>query len=206
MAPRKEKKEEASTEEVKGKEPKSPKKETKPARSPKKVNEKKTEEKSKRSTKKDEKPKKPTKKVEKKAEKKTEEKKSKKPEAKGADKGLGKRASDVCEAIAVNMTEDDKWVSINKIKDHIYNYISETPVCGLHGYCKKGLEFLLEKKYIRQKKNSYAFTVSGLNKAKPDKIPKRKKIEHKVAEPVRAPIPEKRVFITLSGRVSNKVY
>ena len=74
--------------------------------------------------------------------------------------------------------------------------------------CKKAIVSLVEKKYLKAKKDSYAFSAKGKEKLAPAKVEKRKKIDRPEKKPAPAPkeAPKKVVEVkTIYGRVSKSV-
>lgn len=110
------------------------------------------------------------------------------------------------EAILALSTEDKPWVSQKRIREYLLKYMT-----GLYGtipsMTKKALEKLTEKKYLKRKKDSFAFAKLGNEKLRPEKIQKRTEVNRPVKakpekeEPAK-PLPE---VVTMSGRVSRHI-
>ena len=147
------------------------------------------------------------------APKKTTEKKTKKAKEttkKAAPKTaakFGKYDQFIAEAIVATATEEKQWVSYSKIKQYLLDYMDGAIVAMIPKQCKKAILALVEKKYLKAKKDSYQFTAKGKEKLAPAKVEKRKKIdrpEKKVAPPPKEE-PKKEIK-TMSGRVSKSVF
>lgn len=121
---------------------------------------------------------------------------------------FGKYDHFVAEAIVANATEEKQWVSYAKIKQYLLDYMDGAIVAMIPKQCKKAILALVAKKYLKAKKESYAFTAKGKEKLAPAKAEKRKKIERPVkkAAPEPKEEPKKENRVTMSGRVSKSVF
>jgi hypothetical protein len=110
----------------------------------------------------------------------------------------------VAEAIAANATEEHQYVSINKIRQYLVDYM-EGQEFRIRKMAKVAALTLLDGKLLKAKKDSYAFTKAGKAKIAPETIEERKKVvrqEKKVAVKSVKDGPPKGAVITASGRVS----
>lgn len=112
----------------------------------------------------------------------------------------------VGEAIQALATEDKPYVSASRVKQYLIDYMEGAIFTMIPKMSRNALATLTEKKFLKKKKESYAFSAKGKEKLTQEKLPKHKKIER----PVKAkPEPEAPVVpattVTSYGRVSTQV-
>jgi hypothetical protein len=110
----------------------------------------------------------------------------------------------VAEAIAANTTKQHEYVSINKIRQYLVDYV-EGQEFRIRKMAKATTLVLLDRKLIKSKKDSYAFTKIGKAKIAPQTIQERTKIVRQGKKVVTTPVKvdgPKGPIITASGRVS----
>jgi hypothetical protein len=119
--------------------------------------------------------------------------------------GFSKFETLALEAIVSIATEEKPYVSASKVKQYVLDYEDKALPAQVPRFTKNALTSLLAKKILKAKKDSYAFTQVGKDKA-PTKVPNRKKVVRVVKDvkPKKAE-PSKPSIITLSGRTSRPV-
>ena len=112
----------------------------------------------------------------------------------------------VSEAIQSISTEENPYVSSLKIKQYLIDYMDQGIFYVIPKRAKKALDSLCEKKLLKSKKNSYAFSSLGKTKLIQEKIPKRKKVTRpiKKTNEVEEKKEEPKEYQTSSGRVSKQ--
>ena len=121
-------------------------------------------------------------------EKKTTEKKTTpKPAKKTTEQGpkLLKFEKWVAEAIKALSTEDKEWVSFLKIKQYLHDYMDGPNENFIPHQAKNTIQKFVEQKYLKKKRDSYAFTSKGKEKIAPSKVPSRSKISGRTDAPKR---------------------
>ena len=138
---------------------------------------------------------------------KTETKKSAPKKSKKSAKAehTNQTTANIAEAIAAAETEEQKWVSYQKIYNYLYQYCEYKQPQLIKTYITRELERLVAEKLLQQKKRSYKFTKAGEEAIRPSKVPKRKVLrEFEVEEEPEEEV-KKETFLTQSGRVVTKV-
>ena len=112
----------------------------------------------------------------------------------------------IAEAIFSQKTKEKEYVSFQKIKKYLLDYMDYGLYQVIPKRTKHALDELLGKKLIKSRKESYAFTTLGLINLAPKKIVRRNKLQrenkHKTIEIETA---SKKNLVTLSGRISRPV-
>jgi hypothetical protein len=110
-------------------------------------------------------------------------------------------------AIQATATDEKPYISSAKVKQYIFDYEEQAQSGQITKLVKRALTALVAKKFLKAKKDSYAFTVKGKKQA-PENVQNRKK----VVRPAKVLIKERKVddrpkkpTITLSGRASRPV-
>jgi hypothetical protein len=81
----------------------------------------------------------------------------------------------VAEAIKANATKEKPYVSYSKVKQYIVDYMDGGVVYFIPRITKKSLLGLVNRKLLKAKKDSYAFTSTGRDKLEPKSVENRKK-------------------------------
>jgi hypothetical protein len=115
----------------------------------------------------------------------------------------------VIDAINTNKVEGKPYVSLNKIKQYISDFMEKTKPALIPKLVKKAVQGLTDKKYLKAKKDSYTFAAKGKDLAD-RKVPARKKVVRPVKETAAtkdadAPGPVKKAVVRSIGRTIRPV-
>jgi hypothetical protein len=111
----------------------------------------------------------------------------------------------VAEAIKANATSEKPYVSYSKVKQYVLDYMDGGVVHFVPKLTKKTLLGLVARKFLKPKKDSYAFTSTGHEKLEPKSVESRKKVsrpEKKSKKVVTKEEPPAKTVITATGRIS----
>jgi len=125
---------------------------------------------------------------------------------KAAATAFGHYAVLIAEAITVSATEEKQWVSYAKIKQYLIDYMEGGQPAQIPKRGKSAILGLVGLKFLKAKKDSYAFTTAGRRKLAPSKVEKRGRIDRPAKAAPPAPKPEpRREYIMMTGRTSRSL-